>query len=426
MKLKVAAASLLSVVLLATCAACGGNSASGDGKVNMTMMHNSTLASGKNYYEKMAKEFEKANPNVSIQIQAIQNEDYEGKIQTAMQDQDSAPDIFYSRGGQKLRDMVEAGQVQDITDTISSTVKQQMKTGLASHTVDGKVYGVPSSMQPGGFWYSKDLFSKAGIAQPPKTLAELKTDVQLLQSAGITPIGLAAKDAWPVGHWWYHFSMRECPTAVFKKGMIDKKFDDPCWTKAGDDLKNVIGWDAFNKGYLTTSAQQGASSSAGLLANHQVAMELTVASEPGVIKDLTADGKDMTDLGFFAFPAVGGAKGDQTAMMGGADGMACSVKAPKECVKFLNFLSEKQNQEEYATVIGTIPASVEAQGVVKNQALKEDIDAFNKASTMYLWMDTQLGTNVGTALNTSVVNLLTGKGSPQDIVKDVKEAVKKG
>ena len=45
---------------------------------------------------------------------------------------------------------------------------------------------------------------------------------------------------------------------------------------------------------------------------------------------------------------------------------------------------------------------------------------------MYLWMDTQLGTNVGTALNTSVVNLLTGKGSPQDIVKDVKEAVKKG
>ncbi|MCT6918662.1 MAG: extracellular solute-binding protein, partial [Bifidobacteriales bacterium] len=171
MKLKVAAASLLSVVLLATCAACGGNSASGDGKVNMTMMHNSTLASGKNYYEKMAKEFEKANPNVSIQIQAIQNEDYEGKIQTAMQDQDSAPDIFYSRGGQKLRDMVEAGQVQDITDTISSTVKQQMKTGLASHTVDGKVYGVPSSMQPGGFWYSKDLFSKAGIAQPPKTLA---------------------------------------------------------------------------------------------------------------------------------------------------------------------------------------------------------------------------------------------------------------
>ncbi|WEV59555.1 extracellular solute-binding protein [Bifidobacterium sp. ESL0728] len=426
---KTVTVSLTCIGMLIGLGACGsgnGSKKASNGTITMTMMHNYTMGTSKTYMEDMAKQFEAKHPNVKITQQAIQNEDYEGKIQTAMQDESSAPDIFYSRGGQKLRDMVDAGQVQDITSKVSDTVKKQMKTGLVSHTIDGKIYGVPSDMQPGGFWYSKDLFKQAGIASAPKTLNELKEDVGKLKQAGITPIGLAAKDAWPVGHWWYHLSMRECPVSVFKNGMTQKKFSDPCWTKAGDDLQDVISWKPFNDGYLTTSAQQGASSSAGLLANHKVAMELTVASEPGVIKNLTPDGKDLADLGFFPFPAVEGAKGDQKSMMGGADGFACSTKAPKECSEFLNFLSEKKNQEQYAVANGTIPASTEAQDVVDNPALKEDIDAYNHASTMYLWMDTQLGTNVGTALNTAVVNLLTGKGSSKDIVKAVEDASKKG
>ena len=39
----------------------------------------------------------------------------------------------------------------------------------------------------------------------------------------------------------------------------------------------------FNQGFLTTPAQQGATSSAGLLANDQAAMELMGAWNPGVI-----------------------------------------------------------------------------------------------------------------------------------------------
>ena len=60
------------------------------------------------------------------------------------------------------------------------------------------------------------------------------------------------------------------------------KFNDPCWTKAGKDLKTFEG-KPFNDGFLTTSAQQGAGSSAGLVANHKAAMELMGAWDPGVI-----------------------------------------------------------------------------------------------------------------------------------------------
>ena len=58
----------------------------------------------------------------------------------------------------------------------------------------------------------------------------------------------------------------------------------------------------FNEGFLTTSAQQGAGSSAGLLANHKAAMELMGAWDPGVIASLTPDEKPLADLGWFPFP----------------------------------------------------------------------------------------------------------------------------
>lgn len=127
MKFKSVAAALLAAVTCVSMAACGsGGDTNADGKVEITMWHNSTTGDGKAYWESAAKAFEKENPNVTIKIEAIQNEDMDGKLQTALQDPNSAPDIFMARGGQKLRDVVEAGQAMDLTDKISDTVKNQM------------------------------------------------------------------------------------------------------------------------------------------------------------------------------------------------------------------------------------------------------------------------------------------------------------
>ena len=107
MKFKSVAAALLAAVTCVSMAACGsGGDTNADGKVEITMWHNSTTGDGKAYWESAAKAFEKENPNVTIKIEAIQNEDMDGKLQTALQDPNSAPDIFMARGGQKLRDVV--------------------------------------------------------------------------------------------------------------------------------------------------------------------------------------------------------------------------------------------------------------------------------------------------------------------------------
>ena len=52
---------------------------------------------------------------MTIKIQAIQNEDLDGKLQTAL-NSGSAPDVFLQRGGGKMNAMVKAGQLMDITE----------------------------------------------------------------------------------------------------------------------------------------------------------------------------------------------------------------------------------------------------------------------------------------------------------------------
>lgn len=429
-----AAAVLAAGALVLTACSSGGSgsdstasSAGGSGaKVTMTFWHNSTTGDGKAYWESTVKDFETANPNVTINIQAIQNEDMDGKLQTALNSGD-APDIFMARGGGKLADVVAAGQAQDLTKSIDAATKSAVGDGaFSAFSVDGKVYGMPVAVLPGGIYYSKDLFTKAGITSTPKTMADLNDAVTKLKAAGIEPIALGAKDAWPAAHWFYFFALRECSKDTMAAAAKSRSFNDPCWTKAGQDLQTFAATNPFNQGFLTTSAQQGAGSSAGLIANHKAAMELMGAWDPGVIASLTPDGKALPDLGWFPFPAVDGGKGDPAAMMGGVDGYSCSAKAPKECAKFLNFAMQKQYQEGYSKAFQTLPASKDAQSAVTDPALLDILKAYNNAPYVSVWLDTLFGQNVGNALNSGVVNMLAGKGDAAGIVKATNDAAAKG
>ena len=425
---KLLAVSAAMVMGLAGLTACSGGddeggSGSSGGDTQMTFWHNSTTGDGKAYWEATVKDFEAANPGVKIKIQSIQNEDMDGKLQTALNSGD-APDIFMARGGGKLADVVAAGQAQEIT--VDDATKSQLSdAAFSAFTVDGKIYGMPMSVLPGGIYYSKDLFEQAGITETPETMEDLSAAVDKLKAAGIAPIALGAKDAWPAAHWYYFFALRACSQDTLDKVATDMNFDDPCWQKAGDELAEFAATEPFNQGFLTTSAQTGAGSSAGLIANHQAAMELMGAWNPGVIASLTPDKKPLADLGWFPFPAIDGGEGEASAMMGGQDGFSCSKDAPAECSEFLNFAMQKKYQDGYAKAFQTLPASTEAQAEVTDPALVEVLEAYQSAPYVSLWLDTLLGQNVGNALNAGVVNLLAGQGDSAAIVQGVSDAAAK-
>ncbi|GIH03045.1 sugar ABC transporter substrate-binding protein [Rhizocola hellebori] len=423
---------LATSVVLATAvlgiAACGDDD-SGDGsggKVTMSFWHNATTGDGKAFWEKTVADFQAANPNVKIEIQSIQNEDMDGKLQTALNSGD-APDVFLQRGGGKMAAMVKAGQLMDITGSITEATKKVISAGsFKAQTIDNKVYAMPVAVLPGGFFYSKDQFAKAGIAQTPTTLAELRSAVDKLKTAGVQPIALGAKDAWPAAFYYYFFALRECSPATLSETAKTLAFDNACWLKAGQDVQDFAATKPFNNDFLTTSAQQGAGSSAGLLANHKAAMELMGAWNPGVIASLTPDQKPLPDLDWFPFPSIEGGAGEPGSILGGVDGYSCSVKAPKaECTAFLNYIAKTDVQSAYYKAFNAPPVNSEAQAMVSEPYLKSVLAAYSKAPYVSQWLDTVYGQNVGNALNTAVVNLLAGKGTAQDIVNAVKTAAKR-
>ncbi|WP_255956015.1 ABC transporter substrate-binding protein [Streptomyces odontomachi] len=416
----------LGIALAAT--GCAGNGdadgGSSGGKVTVTFWENATTGPGVQHWKDAAKAYHALHPNVTIKLQSIQNEDFDGKLQTAL-NSSSAPDVFMQRGGGKMRAMVEAGQIQELDLTDADKAKAGA-AALASNTIDGKVYAVPTDTQPEGIFYSKDLFDKAGITSTPTTMDELEAAIEKLKAIKVAPIAVGAKDAWPAAHWYYNFVLRECSQDAMTTAGKSLKFDDPCWNKAGDDLAAFLKVNPFQKGFLTTSAQQGAGSSAGMLANHKAGMELMGNWDPGVIASLTPNQKQLPDLGWFPFPAVAGGKGDPTAIMGGSGGYSLSKNAPKEALGFVEFLLTADQQKDYAKAFNSIPVNKEAQSVVTDSYNVSALKAFNKASYTMQFLDTEYGQNVGNAMNTSVVNLLAGKGTAADIVKDTNAAAAKG
>ena len=407
--------------------ACGsGDSGSGDeGAVSMTLWQNSTTGPGQAFWDKAAADFAAANPGVTIDVQAIQNEDLDGKLQTALNSGD-APDVFLQRGGGKMAAMVEAGQLMDLTGTLSDSAKSEIPEGsFTANSIDGKVYAMPISVLPGGLFYSQDLFDAAGISENPGTIDELEAANEKLKASGVAPVALGAKDAWPAAHWYFFFALRECSSDVLTGTAASMDFSDDCWLRAGEDLQSFAETQPFNDGFLSTPAQQGAGSSAGLLANHQAAMELMGAWDPGVIASLTPDEQPLPDLAWFPFPEIDGGDGEPGAILGGFDGYSCSASAPPQCADFLNYLATSEVQADYYKAFNAPPVNTVAQESVTEPYLKQILESYNSAPFVSVWLDTLYGQNVGNALNVGVVDLLAGKSGPEELVQAVNDAAKK-
>jgi ABC-type glycerol-3-phosphate transport system substrate-binding protein len=379
------------------------------------------------YHESIVANYETTHPNVKIEVQMVQNEDYDSKLQNAMNAGD-APDILLSRGGGKMRDQANAGQLMDLTEKIPQELKDMLPTSYWNNqTVDGKVVAMPVSVVVYGIWYSQDLFEAAGIASPPATYNELVEDIAKLKETGVAPIAVGAKDAWPAANWYYFFALRQCTPEAITTNATSYAFDDPCWKKAAEDLVALRDIEPFQKGFLTTSAQAGAGSSAGLVANHKAAMELMGPWDAPVIASLTPDGQPLADLGAFPLPTMEGAGGSQTAQIATTGGFSCSSAAPVECADFLSwFVLDVDNEVTYYQTTGQIPSNPDAQAkAVTESYTLALLEGMSKADFIIGALDSEYGQNVGNTINQGVVDILAGNGTPDSFIKAIQTAAAK-
>ena len=184
----------------------------------------------------------------------------------------------------------------------------------------------------------------------------------------------------------------------------------------------IIDTEPFNEGFLATPAQTGATSSAGLLANGQAAMELMGHWNPGVMEGLTEDQQGLgEDLGWFPFPEIEGAPGND-ALLGGGDGFSCSAEAPEICADFVAFLVNEENQRAFAPTNAGLPAHPGASDAVEDPNLQKLVEVRDNAERVVLYLDKVYGPNVGNALNDAVALQFAGQADAQDVVDAMTEA----
>ncbi|MEU7611733.1 extracellular solute-binding protein [Micromonospora sp. NPDC049204] len=371
----------------------------------------------------IANEYKTAHTNVTFDIQPLENEAFKAKLTTVTQAGDP-PDLFQSWGGGVLKQQVDAGLVKDLTDDVKPWIGGLLPAAMEPYTIDGKIYGVPFDIGMVGFWYNKDLFTRAGITAAPTTWTGVLDAVRKLKAAGITPIALAGKDKWPAHFYWSYLAMRIGGKDALQKAVTDKNFDSPDLVAAGDRLKELVDLQPFQKGFLGAS-YSSPDGQAATMGNGGAAMELMGQWAPATQATSSTSKKGIGDkLGFFPFPAVDGGKGAATEVFGGGNGFAVGKNAPGATVDFLKFLLSADNQRTATKTGAVLPTVKEAASAITDPNAKTVADTLASYTGFQLYLDQAYAPALGSQINDSVAELIAGNKSPAQVVKDITQVAK--
>jgi multiple sugar transport system substrate-binding protein len=170
------------------------------------------------------------------------------------------PDILQTGG---YSGFVADGLLHKVDEIVSPAVQQDLLQKFADYgKVDGTAYGLPFVSSARGLFYNKELFEKAGVAEPPKTWDELKAAAQKLKASGVSqPFGLplgqeeaqgesflwflgAGGGYQDAGGKWTINSPQNVEAFTFLKGMVDAGLTTP--NPGTKDRKTV--WEDFAAG----------------------------------------------------------------------------------------------------------------------------------------------------------------------------------
>lgn len=196
------------VLAVAALTACGSSSDSGDSgatggtggsaktpapaKLTVWIMRGS-MSDG--FLSRFTSDFEAGHKGTTLDIQIQEWDGIGQKITSALASND-APDVM-EVGNTQVAQYAASGGVKDLTDKVTDLQGADWIPGLADPgKIDGKQFGIPWYAANRVVIYNKDLFSKAGIAAPPKTRDEWIQDTTKLNTGGNEGIYLP-------GQTWY-------------------------------------------------------------------------------------------------------------------------------------------------------------------------------------------------------------------------------
>ncbi|KEP68354.1 ABC transporter substrate-binding protein [Thioclava dalianensis] len=369
------------------------------------------------------KDFEALHPDVDVKFEYIANEAYKQKLPTLLQSK-ARPDIYYSWGGGVLRDQAKAGFVEDITDQVADEwAKTYSPAGIKAFSVNGKIVGAPMNASEVVFWTNLKLAKKAGIdVSKIKTWDEFLAALKKAKAAGVTPIMVGGKDKWPLHFYYGYLALREAGEAGFKAAMAGegKGFASAPFVKAGEDFKRLIDLQPFEPGFMSTTYEQAS----GRFGDGEALFHLMADFDYQSSKDRSQSKKGLPDdqLAVLRFPMVAGGKGAPSDTFGGVNGWVVAKGAPKEAVDFLAFWNGPKYQAMAAAEGAYIPTAIAASSAIKNPFFKKIADDLAASKFHQIFLDQDLGADVGATFNDASADLAQGVITPEQAAQEIQDA----
>ncbi|TCZ73811.1 extracellular solute-binding protein [Paenibacillus albiflavus] len=398
-------------------------------KVTINMMHlyPETGASGQHQIvNKIIKEYQAENPNVTIKQEVLDNERYKAKMKV-LSTVNELPDVGMTWAAGYLQPFVEGNLLTPLDELLQGELQGSFVPGTTeAYNIGGKTYALPLEFNIAPVYYNKKIFAQYGL-QVPTTYDDFLKIVKTLASNGVEPIALGNKDRWTGSLWYMYMADRIAGTETLANAIKGiSSFTDTGLVEAAKRVQDLVDMNAFNKGFNGLSNDEVKAE----LLNSGVAMYMMGTWElPNYTTNQDIPQQLRDNIGFFKFPTVSGGKGNIDSWVGGP-GVALFVAenspVKSEAKKFVKYFVKRWG-EESVTGAGVIPATkVDTSKIQLPQLYIDLLNEVNKATSITLFTDVQMAPGAA-EVHLNQIQALFGKEiTPDEFAKAHDAAIKTG
>jgi ABC-type glycerol-3-phosphate transport system substrate-binding protein len=375
----------------------------------------------------MAKDFTDKT-GVAVDVQLFGGDGFKQKIIASAQT-NSLPDLMtYSGGAGDLAKLIETNSVMELGGKMAETFKKFPESVAKAYAyAEGnpfnvKAYGtyaVPMDTNNMQFVYNKDLFAKAGIAEPPKTWEQLLEAVDKLNAAGITPFATGI-GSWVIGpmaapyEFAYLGEEKLLDVKAGKQPLIGSGYE-----KVLKIFEDLYKHKAFAEGISTMDLPKAEQ----MFANGEVAMIFDGSWVIGVLNQMNPS---FQNYDVFMPPKPSDAANDIkiTGGIGVPLVVSQQTKHADAVLKFVDYLVAKEQQQQYAAKSFNLPANMEA---AKSESEMSPALRNFSLGMQHVYESNGLypSPNVDTAMQKGVQLIVIGQSTPDKVLKQMDEALQK-
>lgn len=402
---------------VATLAGCGGsstggdassdNSGSSDGQVTIKFVHKFPEAARMEFFEKVVADFEAANPNIKIEMTAYGDEEIKDKTRVLLGSAD-APDIFFTWSGERIMQYVRSGNSMDITKYFEEDSEWKdsfNQSMLETCNKDGSYWAVPWDYSSKEIIYNKAVFEAAGITELPTTWTEFLDCCEKIKATGVTPIAVGNQYSWVVCHFLTTLNGKLVPQETTEKNysMEEIAYTDPGYAEALDMMAEL-----YELGYINADVN-----SMTWETSQAMVQEGTAGMIYEEVQNFVTYEEVMGDnWGYFDFPEIEGANGEEGFITGGPDVFMVNSESehPDEAITFLKYITSAEVQAQMVYDLGFLPTTaVELDETKCLPAIIEVIEKNMNAPGISEWLDCVIEQTVSDTWLTGCQTIFTGE-----------------